>query len=1838
MKNSLTSDIDAQTADALFSDPQALETLLQSDIPDALIEPETPTAIKSETPVTLASESPVAAQAERLPEKLASPRSTSIMERTITRLKQSFGVGQQRTRRRPSFAFANIEGLEPRMLMAGVAAEVGMLDPSAVTWSQGKNDATQVLGKADILPGCNLYDVAISPDGTKAVVTGQFSKASIIDTKTGTVITPLAGHTSSVMNAAWSPDGSAFFTASYDKRVRHYAVDGSLLWASGDLEQLAVGVDVSPDGNTLFVRRHDMKPLVVDIATKASTTLNAPYYVGDLDVLADGTVLLLENDTRQYRGANNRVNIIDPATGMTEWTGSLSGMQPTTAVATPSGAYVFAGMDDGSIIMHDRAKGTSVSVAGHSSYVRDLAMDKTGTFLIAATNGSLTVYDVQPLMAGTGNAVPTSFPLGSSSVTVSGTVALINNTYDGASSRTLAIDLSQVPNLQARLDALTPKDEPEEDIAETPTEPVTETRMETITEAKKIDFSSLEQGVHPESWTTNIDGLGKVTMWFQGGVNVGNNGVSAVIQPLGGTGFWIKFNDGPVKVLSAEMQYDPTTKGLLRIQDERDYIYENGKMLGWPLAPTVDLGGRSIKLFDGGQNSGKLSVKSLTVEVTVTREVEVAVGGTDAVMTENTLLSDIDTLSQSWSLDGKKNRVSALTERAAALRQAAKEVVAMEGNVDTDSLQQMASTLLTSIEEYVSVEKQVFAEGFASLSPSMQAVLRQSTEELQLIASRIDLLSPNRIRNDTSSIIDTFAVPDLGGTISVHGLKGSSISALQQTSQTVEGMGVVTETGRALALDFGSLSSPVLRASFTVTSSLPTDQVRVSFLRDSGVVEEQTVTSGDLVTYENESGITGVVMQNVTDVLSTEAKAYQEYLRTYRSPNLYSWQDPGPQYRYFVSVRKDLYHRQAEIVAEVKRGEGSHPVSVSDISVTMDLAQTQEASPLSVTTNALYATMALPQLTTFPFPYGGFGGVTKVSYDPNAYNVYSLKIFGGAPEISGMSYVDASGQIRALPPQFYAIHGNSITVFPTGQQLQIGVSVKNGTGYSPSMPVGQNYDYEVLTKAGPSMAEALPVPEARISFDDIRLMTVNEGPSAGWHSGASLRYNTASPVAVGPLKAQAQITNAGAAAAGFTVKVYSGNTGTSGWDTMQYSYNGTLAGGESRSLVTPFTPMTDSQGRSFIRFVVVGDDGRILAEHGRTVGAPGGVMSAEDNRVKFLDFMKNWTTAMEHAQTETAAYFASLGEPAPTMGSPTVMKEQIIASDTDTSRMPDPAMTEHILRLAMRALTSAKESGDATRIATEQARFNEAISAHNAAISVVMATPSARASESVRAVLEKERVESMLHGAAWERANEGLMEERDNLFAWIDVRVAMGPITDSALSITQKALLGRGGDLGSADELVGDLNLSMEPGSSRYVTFTPEQDSMVNFWTPSVKGRDLTLTIQGKGLPSEGYSSKKAGQTGESISIKLLAGVQYTMTVQDSTEHYGKIINGKVVSATNFTAPLSMEIKHFNSAEIVGRISLEGNDKTMPVSMRVAEFAADENNELKRKTNYNLDPKNGGVNKLDPTKPVWVVVHGMNDSEKGGMERVARELRLSSMQVVTIDWEDAADSILFLGTDAPWTKSVGEWVAARLIGMGFDPSHINFAGHSHGTYVGYAMANKVMELKNDATINAFVGLDPAGNVPLLSGFKVGDMDFGKVSRNATVIEGSLAAGSNSLAGTADTAFQVDSPSTLRPSTEHALPVSTFANLLAAGRNHAQQLPTSLLLSQLMTHQNQQFESLKKNQYRDVYEGIITVDARERTDLYGNDYDDAILRRIISRQEGMMTEDIDHILPLDEIIR
>ncbi len=400
-----------------------------------------------------------------------------------------------------------------------------------------------------------------------------------------------------------------------------------------------------------------------------------------------------------------------------------------------------------------------------------------------------------------------------------------------------------------------------------------------------------------------------------------------------------------------------------------------------------------------------------------------------------------------------------------------------------------------------------------------------------------------------------------------------------------------------------------------------------------------------------------------------------------------------------------------------------------------------------------------------------------------------------------------------------------------------------------------------------------------------------------------------------------------------------------------------------------------------------------------------------------------------------------------------------------------------------------------------------------------------------------------------------------------------------------------------------EFPINLVPNGTATVTFRLDRPTMMNAWIEpgkdgSIQGSSITyptlapnlsLTLVG-GPNNISYLSDKQNGSAETVSSVLPAG-QYTILIADHTNYPSPVGFGptdlshvQLPVITLHTSP-----REYNTTRIEGRVSIEGNMDSMPVSMSVAEFKPDGQRKV-----FGVD----AINTLDPNKPVCIIVHGMNSNEGATpINELAKALKTSvgtSMQIVTVDWNKAAKDPLFIGRDARWTEVIGQWTARQLIAAGFEPLLINGAGHSHGTFVLWAMAKEIMKLTDGKQMNALVALDAAGNVPSISDFDHTKVDFAAVSRNALAFESAFGTDSDRLAGTADTAFHINSPSTSSPITEHQLGLTTFVSIVNHERTTPGQFSEYFSLQQIMVPAENRVQPYAKNKYNGVFEGIIDI--------------------------------------------
>ncbi|MDO8468338.1 MAG: LamG-like jellyroll fold domain-containing protein [Candidatus Peribacter sp.] len=320
-------------------------------------------------------------------------------------------------------------------------------------------------------------------------------------------------------------------------------------------------------------------------------------------------------------------------------------------------------------------------------------------------------------------------------------------------------------------------------------------------------------------------------------------------------------------------------------------------------------------------------------------------------------------------------------------------------------------------------------------------------------------------------------------------------------------------------------------------------------------------------------------------------------------------------------------------------------------------------------------------------------------------------------------------------------------------------------------------------------------------------------------------------------------------------------------------------------------------------------------------------------------------------------------------------------------------------------------------------------------------------------------------------------------------------------------------------------------GKESSFTFTLEGSMMVNLWmepgslyvggfaAPTRPNYTLILT----GTTADGrtvgpYTHNKPAGSAESVSSALPAGT-YTLTLRDDTVYPSTAFPGTSGKYEPPAAPVKFEMKPYKTQKIEGRISIENREVTMPVSMGVAEF--DPN------TGYRLPE---AKNSLDPSKPVWVVVHGRRDSENGNnINFLAKSLWENGYQVVTLNWEEAARNNSFASDalrGADWIPEVGRWATNQLKAAGFSGEKVIMAGHSWGSLVAYEVGKNFKNgpSGNSFGIQAIVAMDtPLDALP--NDYPINDVVFNDVTRTSWAFRSSIF-GSEARSNTASYNFEL----------------------------------------------------------------------------------------------------------------
>ena len=239
-----------------------------------------------------------------------------------------------------------------------------------------------------------IHDIAYSPDGTKLAVAGG-SGIWLYDAQTGHELVQFAGHTHTVHNVAFRPDGKTIVSAAigYDQTIRIWDVNTGRNLRT--FRYLGFDVAFSPDGKMIVSGSPDKNLYLLDADTgKLLRTLSGHTdFVWSVAFSPDGKTIA-------SRSQDKTIRLWDADTGKLLQTITLHSHLPkhplNTVIFSPDGKMIASVGDDWVTFLWDANTGKQLrTIAGNTPlFHRNLAFSPDGSMIACGNLHDIDLWDV----------------------------------------------------------------------------------------------------------------------------------------------------------------------------------------------------------------------------------------------------------------------------------------------------------------------------------------------------------------------------------------------------------------------------------------------------------------------------------------------------------------------------------------------------------------------------------------------------------------------------------------------------------------------------------------------------------------------------------------------------------------------------------------------------------------------------------------------------------------------------------------------------------------------------------------------------------------------------------------------------------------------------------------------------------------------------------------------------------------------------------------------------------------------------------------------------------------------------------------------------------------------------------------------------------------------------------------------------------------------------------------------------------------------------------------------------------------------------------------------------
>ena len=229
----------------------------------------------------------------------------------------------------------------------------------------------------------SVTEIAFSPDGTQILSGSSDKTVRLWDTETGQLIHTFVGHTNDVTDIAFSPDGKQILSGSEDKTVRLWDTDsGQALHTLEGHTHYVNDIAFSPDGKQILSGSSDKTVRLWD--TETGLTLHTleghTYYVNDIAFSPDGKQILSGSSDSTVRLWDTETGqLIHTLEGHTDWVDDIA--------FSPDGKRILSGSRDNTVRLWNTKTGQLIhTLEGHTDWVDDIAFSPDGKQILSGSS------------------------------------------------------------------------------------------------------------------------------------------------------------------------------------------------------------------------------------------------------------------------------------------------------------------------------------------------------------------------------------------------------------------------------------------------------------------------------------------------------------------------------------------------------------------------------------------------------------------------------------------------------------------------------------------------------------------------------------------------------------------------------------------------------------------------------------------------------------------------------------------------------------------------------------------------------------------------------------------------------------------------------------------------------------------------------------------------------------------------------------------------------------------------------------------------------------------------------------------------------------------------------------------------------------------------------------------------------------------------------------------------------------------------------------------------------------------------------------------------------------